>query len=562
MDKKVKNIKKTGKIISFVLTVLISSLIFSPASLQAGLLQEGLLQANPLHNFLRALGLMAPEKKGFCIGLGSFNNISKKQAIIGIAGATACALSAIVTYKLTKYVKNHESKIKFDFDSLKFEAKDLKFENKNNKEPFLWGVATSAYQVEGKAGFDGKKDEPRNQWEAFEGKQVEIGGKMCTPVPYISGDACKHWEKYKEDIDLAKKLGFNTFRLSIAWEKVEPKCGEFSQDALRHYEDVCKYIVDKGIKPVITLHHYTDPFWFAGIGGFEKEENIKYFVKFCEQVFTRLNKYRPLWFTFNTFEGYAMPGYSQGTKPPFKKDMGLAIEVLKNLLESHVRVYRALKLIDCNSNIGIYKNIHQLDPWNLLNPIDILVGYIGDYIVNDSIYNFFKTGVFKVWIPFKVNMNYEDKSAIGALDQVGLNYYSGKFVKNGKFITRPGCMPTQNKEHCAYPEGFYRAIKDVSRDFAMPLNIPIYVTENGVAALSDADRGTFYKQYLYALSKAIQEGADVRGYVTWTLMDNYEWTHGYNVKYGLCSVDHETQERKLKPGTEFLLEVVNNNQVK
>lgn len=538
-----ESIRKTGKTTSFVLHILISGLItglissavFSPVNVQAGFDLKSLISG---------------------LGFSGLKSINPKKALFG---SIAVIASVLVAYKLTKYVNNHESKLKFDFGKLNFESKDLKFENKKlgQDEKFLWGVATSAYQNEGPGGFEGVG--PRNNWQAFEGKEIVIGGKMCIPVPEFSGDACKFWEKYKEDIDLAKSLGFNTFRFSISWEKVEPKASEFSEMALQHYQDVCEYMVQKGIKPVITLHHYADPCWFADMGGFEKEANIKYFVGFCEQVFKRLNKYSPLFFTFNTFEGYAMPGYSQGTKPPFKKDMGLAIEVLKNLLESHVRVYRALEAIDSNAQVGIYKNIHQLDPWNLLNPLDILVSYIGSYIINDAIYNFFKTGVFKVWIPTKVNMNYENKAAIGALRFVGLNYYSGKFVKNGKFVTRPGCMSTQNKEHCSYPEGFYRAIKAISRDFAKPLNLPIYVTENGVAALCDQDRETFYKQYLYAMSKAVKEGVDLRGYITWTLMDNYEWTLGYNVKYGLCSVDRETQERKLKPGTEFLLEVVRNN---
>lgn len=497
----------------------------------------------------------------------NLGDVSMKKMGFYALGTVATALALFGFVKAANlYSKKHESRLDFGFSGLNFEAKDLKNLNGfRDGQKFLWGVATSAYQVEGRAGYNednaGKPDAmPRNQWEALEGKNLEIGGKSVMPVPHISGNACKHWEMYKQDIDLAKKLGFTTFRISIAWEKVEPKCGEFDQKALQHYKDVCEYMVQNGIKPLITLHHYTDPVWFAEKGGFEKEENIKYFVEFCQKVFEILNKnFKPLWFTFNTFEGYAMPGYSQAEKPPFKKDMKLAINVLKNLLEAHVQVYRALKQIDSDSKIGIYKNIHQIDPWNLLNPFDRLMSYFAEYLTNTVIYNFFKTGVFKVKIPFKVDINYINKDAVQALDMVGLNYYSGKFAKNFAIITRPGCKKTQNPAHCVYPEGFYRAIKSISKDFAEPLNIPIYVTENGIAALSDIDRQDFYKNYLFALDKAVGEGADVRGYVTWTLMDNYEWIFGYNVKYGICSVDPGTMERKLKPGTDFLLEVVQNN---
>jgi len=388
-------------------------------------------------------------------------------------------------------------------------------------------------------------------------------------VPHSSGQACEHWVNYKKDIDLLKNLGFNTFRISISWGKVEPELGRFSENALAHYEDVCAYMVANGIKPVVTLHHYTHPCWFEDMGAFEREENIKYFVNFCEKVFVRLKNYVHLWFTCNTFSGYALAGYAKGMKPPFKKDLGLAIKVLKNLLESHVRVYHKLKCIEPAAQVGIYKNIFQLDPypWGnfLKNPVDILYSCMGNYIANSSIYNFFKTGVFKVWILNKLSLKYKNKQAIGALDCIGLNYYSGAYVKNCKVINRPDCLPTQNAQYTIYPEGFYRALKSIDKELAKPLtkitkrDIPIYVTENGVASLTDSDRAFFYESYLGALSQAMQEGVDVRGYITWSLLDNYEWRSGYSVKYGICEVDRETQERKLKKGTEFLLRVVNNS---
>lgn len=451
-----------------------------------------------------------------------------------------------------KALNNHPSRINWDLGNKKIYIKSLCFDNANTDDKFLWGAATSAYQVEGE---DGASVKPYNQWQCCEGREIEISGKKCKPVPHVSGKACEHFIRYKEDIQLMKKLGLNAFRFSISWGKVEPKQGEFSQSVLDHYEDVCKDLVANGIRPVVTLHHYTHPCWFEDLSGFEKEENIKYFVRFCEKVFRRLNKYVHLWFTFNTFVGYSLAGFSQGMKPPFKKDLALAIEVLKNMLESHVRVYHSLKSIDLNSKVGIYKNIFQLDPWNLLNPLDRLYSYLGNYISNDLIYNYFKTGVFKVWIPFKVSMNHENKNAIGALDCVGLNYYSGAYVKNFKVIPRPECISTQNSRYTIYPEGFYRAIKQVNEKLTRPLSVPIYVTENGIATFRAQDREVFYKRYLYALSKAMQEGVDVRGYITWSLMDNYEWSCGYDVKYGICEIDFKTQERTLKEGTEFLINV-------
>jgi len=473
---------------------------------------------------------------------------------IAIAGGIT-AICSYAAYKISKLVNNLPSRMAWDFDKISIDADTLTFENKNLTEPFLWGVATSAYQVEGD---DGASVKPYNQWNRCEGQGIEIASKIQKPVPHLSGKACEHWARYKEDIDLLKKLGFNAFRISLSWGKIEPKEGVFNEDALAHYEDVCAYMIKQGIKPVLTLHHYTHPCWFEDKGGFEKEENIDLFVNFCEKVFVRLKKYVHLWFTFNTFSGYALAGYSQAMKPPFKKEMPLAIEVLKNLLESHVRVYHRLKQIDGSAQVGIYKNIFQLDPYFVWNPLDWLCSFIGNAISNDSIYNFFKTGIFAV--PISKN-KYENKHAIGALDMIGLNYYSGSYVKNFKVIPRVGCIPTYNDRYTIYPEGFYRALLQISEQLAKPLEkikeqaVPIYVTENGIAAKSSKDRDTFYKRYLYALSQAMKKGVDVRGYITWSLMDNYEWSLGYNVKYGICEVDFDTQERKLKSGTELLLNV-------
>ena len=491
------------------------------------------------------------------IQAGVFQKVNGRKLFFGGAIISICAIMA---YSVANAVNSHPSRMRWDWENIEITPEVLSFNNEKMQDNFLWGVATSAYQVEGD---DGAKVVPYNQWQRCEEKEIKIAGENCRPVPHISGKACEHWTRYKEDIQTLKKLGFNSFRISISWGKVEPQEGVFNQNALEHYENVCKEMAQNGIKPVVTLHHYTHPCWFEDKGGFEKEENIGHFVCFCEKIFERLKKYVHLWFTFNTFVGFAMAGYSQGLKPPFKKDMALAMEVLKNLLEAHVRVYDKFKGIDKNTKVGIYKNIFHLDSWNMFNPLDLLFSSLGNHISNNLIYNFFKTGVFNIWIPKKVSMHYENKNAIGALDFIGLNYYSGAFVRNFKIIPRPECIPTANARYTIYPEGFYRALLQVSDKLAKPIQkiknqtIPIYVTENGIAALQDSDRDIFYKRYLFALSKAMQEGVDVRGYITWSLMDNYEWASGYKIKYGICEVDFDTQERKLKNGTQFLIDVIN-----
>ncbi len=239
------------------------------------------------------------------------------------------------------------------------------------------------------------------------------------------------------------------------------------------------------------------------------------------------------------------------------------LTVLKNLLQVHVMTYQALKKLPGGpeSRIGILINIFQLDPWHSWNPLDQLYCYMGNSLVHQSVYGFFKDGVFKAWVPGKASLTYENKLAPHSLDFIGLNYYSHNYAKNFKRMAHPQEIPVGNHDYTLYAEGLYRAIKELSDAVATPLAIPIYITENGVASKNDesgnALRDLFLRRYLYALSQAVIDGYPVKGYIHWALMDNYEWGSPYGAKrYGLYYVDFATQERTLKPGAQHYLDVI------
>lgn len=210
--------------------------------------------------------------------------------------------------------------------------------------------------------------------------------------------------------------------------------------------------------------------------------------------------------------------------------------------------------------------------------MDVIGCKVGNYISSGCIYDFFKTGILKVSVPTKGKVYLVDKSAIGAFDQIGLNHYSAADMDCGKILPKFGRQITNNSRYAIYPEGLYRALKELDKNLAkfeyikykagnrvkIFYNKPIYITENGIAVDNTVDgaklRDIFYRGNLYALSKAVKEGVNVRGYTTWTLMDNYEWSEGYGkAEYGICSVNKETKERKLKDGTKFLLDVIKVN---
>lgn len=433
-----------------------------------------------------------------------------------------------------------------EFQGLHWDWRNVDTSTLNFPKNFLWGFGSSAHQVEGNC--------TNNSWSRWEQGSFDDGQPHVTAS---SGIACDHWNRYEDDIALLEQTGAQAFRFSVEWSKIEPHEGVFDETVLDHYEDVCRKLCLNGLKPVITLHHYTDPVWFMDNGGFERQENIIYYVRFCQKVFQRLHPYVHMWLTFNSPSGYASKGYLNGTVPPGKKDMQAMAEVLKNMLEAHVQTYHTLKMLPGGSasRIGILKNIYQLDPWNYYNPLDHLAARIGNYLVNSSMYTFFTTGVFNVYIPGKVSVYHENNHATTSLDFIGLNYYSHAYMNCFKLSQDPDETKTQNPMYTLYPEGIYRAIKEIHKNIARPLNVPIYVTENGIATDDDDVRREHAQRYLYALSCAIEDGYDVRGYIHWALMDNYEWGT-YDKHYGVYAVDFATQARTLKPGADYLLNVI------
>lgn len=416
---------------------------------------------------------------------------------------------------------------------------------------FLWGVATSAHQVEG--GCD------NNNWSEWERAQ-DVNGKPRIKNGQKAGKACDHWNRYKEDIALMQALGVKAYRFSVEWSKIEPEEGRFDLNALQHYREVCEALLAAGIKPVVTLHHFTNPLWFEQGGAFEREENIPLFVRFGEFVFQELHDKVRLWCTINEPEVYATQGYFRGEFPPGKKDPPLTGVVLKNLLEAHMQVYHALKKMPGGdeAQIGLVKNIFQLDPHRRWHWLDWALSRQLNHVFNDCILQFFKTGHFKFKISRMAEVRHFNAGARRAMDFIGLNYYSHLHVKfrwNPPEFFALAHRPAEIMTDLIYPiyaEGLYRAIKTVAA-----LNVPIYITENGIADAKDDRRDLFIRRYLYALSRAIKDGSDVRGYFYWSLMDNFEWAEGYEMKFGLYEVNFKNQERKLRKGAEYFVKVVN-----
>ena len=421
----------------------------------------------------------------------------------------------------------------------------------NFPKNFIWGTATAAHQVEG--------NNSNNNWFDWEDKLDEVGNYRIHKNEK-SGLAADHWNRYPEDIQLMRNLGVNHYRFSVEWSKIEPTQGTIDYDVIKHYRNLCDSLIKNNITPVITLHHFTNPIWFEELGAFEKESNITHFINFSKITFNELNDLVPIWCTFNEPVVYVSQGYFNGVFPPGKKDPTLAGIVSKNIFNAHTKLYHELKNLKNGNNvqIGIVKNIFQFDPFNRWNLLDWITSKIlNDVYTNDPI-NFLKTGSFRFFLPGAKSINMKNNSAKNSLDFIGLNYYSRMHVRGHINTKKSFTLETRKQDiqtdmnYSIYPEGFYRALKTISQ-----LNVPIYVTENGVADKKDFIRAEFISKYLFAMYKAIKEGIDIRGYFYWSLMDNFEWAEGYQMKFGLYEVDFKTQKRTLRKGSKPFIEIIN-----
>jgi len=374
-----------------------------------------------------------------------------------------------------------------------------------------------------------------------------------------SGLAADHWNRYPEDIKLMRDLGVNHYRFSIEWSRIEPENGRFDQKTIQHYRDLCDSLIKNNITPVVTLHHFTHPIWFEDIGAFEKKENIDHFIEFSEFVFNGLKDLVPIWCTINEPSVYVSQGYFNGIFPPGKKNPVLAGRVLENLLYAHTKVYKHLKGLDGGKNvqIGLVKNIFQFDPLRRWHLLDWLYSKVLNNVFTYSSLDYFKNGHATFSLPGMVKRKMINNDAIGAMDFIGLNYYSRLHVKGQASLSEPFLFEKRpqdiqtDMDYALYPEGFYKALHTISK-----LKKPIYVTENGVADKGNNIRTIFIKRYLYALSKAIRDGLDIRGYFYWTLIDNFEWAEGYKMKFGLYEVNFLTQARTLRESSKLFVDIV------
>jgi len=416
---------------------------------------------------------------------------------------------------------------------------------------FLWGTATAAHQVEG--------GNHANDWWAWE----QVPGHIKNNDR--SDPACEQFERFASDFDLLRSLHQNAHRLSLEWSRIEPVPGEFSATALAHYRDVLQALRDRGMEPMVTLHHFTNPTWIADAGGWESPQTPEYFARFAERVTNELAGLARFWITINEPTVVAYQGYVHGEWPPGKHDFGAALRVVVQLIRGHWLAYERIKRRHPELQIGVAHHLRIFDPARWFAPQDRAVARAFNRVFNQTMLRSLRKG--RLVFPLTRNGLTQNGSPSGppqSQDFIGLNYYTRELVKfnhrygaelfGQRVLVGPALRSNLTWE--LYPEGLYRTLVALRRE-----QLPIYVTENGIADRDDALRPEFLLTHIGAMHRAIQAGVPVRGYLHWTCFDNFEWAEGYSAKFGLIACDPVTQERRVRPSGRLYAEICRLNQL-
>jgi beta-glucosidase len=412
---------------------------------------------------------------------------------------------------------------------------------------FLWGISTAAHQVEGGS---------NNQWSAWEAAGRIKSQDRC-------GLACDWWNNAERDFDIARELGINALRLSVEWSRIEPQPSRFDSQALSRYREMLEALHQRGIRPVVCLHHFSHPQWFEQTGAFLSRSAPELFERFTRKVVEALGDLCNFWITFNEPNVFATLGYVTGEFPPGRKgEIRTALRVMSSQARAHSRAYAAIHQIQPDAQVGwaqhyvVFQPVHAgPDRWiaNLLSQI-----------FNEGFMQLIEKGRFA--FPFSL-LDGSAPEAKGKTDFVGLNVYGRfhvafdlRFAAQllGRVFVPPEVPQGDPGVEKPYGEAYPGAIR-VAVERAARLAKPIYILENGIPDAQDRLRPWLIVNALREVHALLQEGHDIRGYFHWTLTDNFEWSEGWRLRFGLVNLDPITQERTIRPSGFLYSEIIRRN---
>lgn len=382
---------------------------------------------------------------------------------------------------------------------------------------FVWGAATSSHQTEG--------GNLNNDWSAWE---------QAGRVP-AAGVAADSWNRWREDLDVACAAGLKCVRISAEWSRVEPRPGVFDEDAIAHYAEILSQARARGLQTMLVLWHFTNPLWMTTGGGWLWEEAEPRFAAYARKMAERLGGVVDHWVTLNEPNMHAWSGYVTGDWPPGRTGAWLeALRVLRSFARAHRAAREAIKdVVGERTSVALTYVLAWPHPVARGGPLSRLGAALWRFLANDL----FLDGVMR------------------DVDWLGVQYYHDWPVRGFSVDDADGSPPRTDMGWRIEPRGLYEVVMRAWRRYGTPM----MVTENGLADAGDVQRARFLVDHLAWLARAVEEGADVRGYLHWALIDNYEWTHGFGPRFGLAEIDYETGERRLRPSARLYREIVERN---
>lgn len=426
---------------------------------------------------------------------------------------------------------------------------------------FLWGVATSAYQIEGAVAEDGRGE---SIWDRFS----RLPGKIK------HGDtgevACDHYHRYQDDVRLMQELGVRAYRFSIAWPRVLPKgFGHVNQAGLDFYERLVEALLQAKIVPAVTLYHWDLPQALQDRGGWGNRDTAKAFTEYAQVVARRLGDRIPIWITHNEMWCTAFLGHYNDLYAPGFSDLKLALQAAHHVLLSHGMAVPVLREeLSATAQVGIAPNVAYPYPASGSRADEEATrrfdGFFNRWFLDPLAGRGYPQDMWTYYGTATPHIEDHDLEMIAApLDFLGINYYNPDQIADApdaappqtQSIPDPSLKRTADRQ--IYPPGLYESLVRFHREYDFPA---IYITENGAAypdeiakdgGVHDTERIAFLEAHFEQAARAIATGVPLKGYFVWSLMDNFEWSLGYSLRYGLTYVNFQTQERILKDSAKW-----------
>ena len=394
------------------------------------------------------------------------------------------------------------------------------------------GVATAAVQIEG--------GDRNNSWYDWAREPGHIADGSSPER------ATDHWNRWREDTDLMVGLGIRDYRMGIEWARIEPRPGEYDDTAIARYREELAYLRERGVTPLVTLHHFSNPCWFEADGAFERPDSVDTFLRYVHVVVEEIGDLVTDWVTINEPNVYATSGYLFGEFPPGVKSYRRLRSVLRHLAMAHCRAYRLIHDLQPGpqTRVGFAHHLRVFDALNPRNPVHRALARTNAYLFQDALSDAMLGGRF----PTVLGGQPDGIPPGPHYDYLGINYYSRTAVSKLADGTFPD-SPVNDLGWEIYPEGIVAVAEALHRRYPGP----IWITENGTCDASDAFRARYLHEHLAAIAGS---SLPFERYYHWCFVDNWEWALGEVPRFGLVHLDYASQERTVKESGRFYADVI------